>query len=204
MQKKLSWGLNLGLIGNIFFLIFGFVCYIYYLIFSKDGIVVPFIEVIAYASEAIGFILLLASDILLCSTLRGRIWLKIGFSVYIFTELAMMIMELISFRLDFYEPYSLVLAIFHAIFSAAVCFSFITLDSSKLGLEILITVCFGIILCGMFGNIFGVRIYFSIITNAIAFTVLFAGIKFLRSRESIEIDCYGDKARVSEYKSTFF
>lgn len=204
MQKKLSRGLILGLIGNIFFLLFGFVCFIYYIVFSKDGIVVPFIEVIAYSCEILGFLLLLISDILLCRCLRGRVLLKIGFSVYIVTELVMMIMELISFRLDFYEPYSLVLAIGHAVFSALVCFAFLSLDPGKTSLEILITVCFGVILCGMFGNIFGVRIYFSIITNAVAFTIMFASLISLRSREKIEIDCYGDKARVAEYKSTFF
>lgn len=204
MHEKLSRGLTFGLIGNIFFVLFSLVCYGYYKEFTSEGIIIKFIEVIAYACEAAGFFFLLLSIIYLCRTIRMRTWLKIGFSVYIAVELILMIMELNSYRISFYKPYSLSLAICHAIFSGAVCFSFLSFDPGKVCLEVMVTVSFAIILGGMLGNILGIRIYFSILTNAISFIILFASIKRMMAREMIEIDCYGDKARVAEYKSTFF
>lgn len=204
MHKKLSAGLTLELVGNLFFILFSIICYFYYSTFGVDGIIIEFIEVIAYACEAAGFICMLIGIILIGKTVRMRIWLKIAFPIYILTELVLMVMELNSYRIDFYEPYSLALAIGHAVFSAAVCFTFLSLDPGKICLEVLIIVSFGIILVGMLGNIIGIRIYFSILTNAVAYSIMFAAIKWMLSREMIEIDCHGDKARVNEYKSSFF
>ncbi len=204
MHKKLNIGLNLGLVGNALFIVFSAVCYLYYLIFDPESSFVKFLEITAYVCEFSGFFALIISDILISRTARMRNWLKICFSVYIVTEAVMMTFELNSYRLDFYEPYSLILAIIHSVFSAGVCFAFLTLDPDKKSYEIIVIICIGIMLGGMFGNIMKIRIYFSIFTNAIAFTLLFASIKYLLKREIIEIDCYGDKARVAEYKSTFF
>lgn len=204
MHKKLNIGLNLGLAGNVLFIVFSAVCYVYYLIFDPESSFVKFLEITAYICEFSGFSALIASDILISKTARMRNWLKICFSVYIVTEAVMMTLELNSYRLEFYEPYSLLLAIVHSVFSAGVCFAFLTLDPDKKSYEIVIIICIGIMLGGMLGNIMGIRIYFSIFTNSVAFTLLFASVKYLLKREVIEIDCYGDKARVAEYKSTFF
>lgn len=204
MHKKLNFGLNLGLAGNIMFIIFSAVCYFYYLIFNPESSFVKFLEITAYIFEFTGFASLILSDILISKTARMRNWLKIGFSVYIVTEAIMMTLELNSYRIDFYKPYSLLLAILHSIFSATVCFSFLTLDPDKKPFEVITIICIGIMLGGMMGNVIGIRIYFSILTNAISFTLLFASIKYMLKREIIEIDCYGDRARVAEYKSTFF
>lgn len=204
MHKKLNFGLNLGLAGNIMFIIFSAVCYFYYLIFNPESSFVKFLEITAYIFEFAGFASLILSDILISKTARMRNWLKIGFSVYIVTEAIMMTLELNSYRIDFYKPYSLLLAILHSIFSATVCFSFLTLDPDKKPFEVITIICIGIMLGGMMGNVIGIRIYFSILTNAISFTLLFASIKYMLKREIIEIDCYGDRARVAEYKSTFF
>ena len=204
MHKKLHTGLNLGLIGNALFIIFSAVCFVYYLIFNPESTFSKVLEITAYVCEFSGFGILIISDILIIKTARMRDWLKIAFSVYIITEAVMMMLELNSYRIDFYKPYSLPLAILHSVFSAVVCFSFLTLDPDKKIYEIIVIICIGIILGGMLGNVMGIRIYFSIFTNAIAFTVLFASIKFMLKREAIEIDCYGDRARVAEYKSTFF
>lgn len=204
MHEKLSKGMTLGLVGNIFFVLFSIICFFYYQAFGSHGIVVEFIEVSAYACEAAGFICLLISIILICRTARMRIWLKIVFPIYILVELVLMVLELNSYRIEFYEPYSLALAIIHAVFSAIICFTFLSLDPGKVCLEVMIVVSFAIILAGMLGNILGIRIYFSILTNAVAFSLLFGSIKWMLAREMIEIDCYGDKARVAEYKSTFF
>lgn len=204
MHKKLNIGLNLGLLGNALFIVFSAICYMYYLIFNPESSFVKFLEITAYVCEFSGFGALIASDILISKTARMRNWLKICFSVYIVVEAVMMTFELNSYRLDFYKPYSLLLAIVHSIFSASVCFAFLTLDPDKKAYEIITIICIGIMLGGMFGNIMGIRIYFSIFTNAIAFTLLFGSIKYMLKREIIEIDCYGDRARVAEYKSTFF
>lgn len=204
MHKKLNTGLNLGLIGNALFIAFSAVCFVYYLIYDPEKKISKFLEITAYVCEFSGFGVLILSDILIIKTARMRDWLKIAFSVYIVTEAVMMTLELNSYRIEFYKPYSLLLAILHSIFSASVCFSFLTLDPDKKAYEIVTIICIGIILGGMLGNVMGIRIYFSIFTNAIAFTLLFGAIKFMLKRETIEIDCYGDRARVAEYKSTFF
>ena len=40
--------------------------------------------------------------------------------------------------------------------------------------------------------------------NAFAYIFFFASLRYYYNREEIEIDCYGDRAKVQEYKSTFF
>ncbi len=204
MHKKLSRGLIFGLLGNIFFILFSIVCLIYYNFFIKEGIIVSFIEAIAYTCEGIGFILMVLAIINIGRAVRMRLWLKIGFPLYIAVELVLMILELYSYCIDFYKPYSLVLAIVHSVFSGAVCLSFLSLDPGKKCLEGVIIGTVTLIFCGMLGNIMGIRIYFSILVNAVAFAALFAFIIWMLRREMIEIDCHGDKARVTEYKSTFF
>ncbi|MDE5583375.1 MAG: hypothetical protein K2J08_06700 [Ruminococcus sp.] len=203
-HKKLGKGLTLGLVGNSLFVAFSVVCYIYYLVYKPNNAFSKFLEITAYTLEFSGFVSLIVSDILISRTARMRDWLKTAFSVYIVAEAVMMILELNSYRLDFYKPYSLALAIIHSVFSAVVCFSFLTLDPDKKQFEVIVIICIGIILGGMMGNVIGIRVYFSIFTNNISFVVLFGAIKFLLKREVIEIDCYGDKATVTEYKSTFF
>lgn len=205
MHKKLSLALTLGLIGNALFILFALLAYTYYRVYDPDSKSVVILEHITYTSLMSGFFCLAASALLLWITLRMRTVLKAGFSIYIIMEAVLMYLELNSFRyMSFYEPYSLKLAIAHSILSAAVCFLFVYLDPYKMPFEIMIILCIGLILGGMFGNIMGIRIYFSILVNAISFAILFFGIKVMIKREIIEIDCYGDIARVAEYRSVFF
>lgn len=206
MHEKLSAGIKYGLIGNILFVAFAFICYIYYLTYNSGSAVSRALEIIAYMSLFSGFILLVIADVFICQTVRMRQWLKIGFSVYIAAEALMMYLEINSYKYEsFYEPYSLMLAILHSVFSAVVCLTFLSLDPDKKCLEIMDVICIGLILGGMLGNILGIRIYFSILANAVAFTVLFASLIYMTKREMIEIDCHGDRARVAEYDSnTFF
>ena len=206
MHEKLSKGILAGLIGNILFIAFALVVYIYYTTYDYDSAGTKFLEALAYLIEFSGFGLLIVSDVLICRTVRMRGWLKLGLSLYIAAEALMMFLELYSYKFEaFYRPYSLMLAILHSVFSALVCFTFLSLDPDKKCLEIMVTICIGIILGGMLGNILGIRIYFSILTNAFAFAILFGSLRYMLKREMIEIDCHGDRARVAEYNSnTFF
>lgn len=204
MQKKLSLGLALGFYGNLLFVIFAIVCYIYYSLYDPESGFTKALEIIAYACEFAGFGLLVAADVLISITTRMRKWFKILFSFYIIMEAVMMYCELNSFAVkDFYSPYSLGLAVAHSLISAVVCFSFVSLDPYKSPYEATIIICIGVILGGMFGNILNIRIYFSILVNAVAFTGLFAVTRSMLKRNIIEIDCHGDSARVAEYKGVF-
>lgn len=204
MHEKLSKGLKLGFIGNILFLAFGFICYIYYKTYSIESGFSKFMEFLAYTVEFLGFISLVFSDIYITSAVRMRNLLKIFYPAYIALEAVMMVLEINSWKLSFYNPHSLGLAIIHSVASAAVCFTFLQFDPDKNKFEVLIIICIGIILGGMMGNIIGIRVYFSIITNALSFTIMFRGIIRLLRNEDIEIDCHGDKARVTEFKSSLF
>lgn len=202
MQEKLTKGIFFGLIGNILFVVFGLVCLLYYYTYNAEGIFSRIIEAIAYMVEFMGFGLLIYADYLLIASLRLRRMLKVSFSAYIVLEAMMMFLELNAYNFFFYQPYSLALAIVHAVVSAMACFAFLQLDPDNTKYEIAIVACIALILAGMLGNIFGIRIYFSIMASALGFVILFGAIHYLRSREEIEIDCYGDRANVAVYNSS--
>lgn len=200
MHKKLTRGLTFGFISNLLFIGFGFISYIYYKTYMEGTAYSKGMELFAYAVEFSGFAAAIYSAVLLWTTMRMRKTLKVMYTLYIVLEAVMMYLELnVDYRDGYYRPFSLALAIAHAIVSAAVCFSFLQLDPDQTSLEVVIIICSGIILGGMMGNFLGIRIYFSIITNAVSFAVLFYMIKRLLEREEIEIDCHGDRARVAEY-----
>lgn len=202
MQEKLTKGIFFGLIGNILFVVFGLVCLLYYYTYNAEGIFSRIIEAIAYMVEFMGFGLLIYADYLLIASLRLRRMLKVSFSAYIVLEAMMMFLELNAYNFSFYQPYSLALAIVHAVVSAMACFAFLQLDPDNTKYEIAIIICIALILAGMLGNILGVRIYFSIMASALGFVILFGAIHYLRNREEIEIDCYGDRANVAVYNSS--
>ncbi len=204
MHERLKFGVKLALIGNALFIAFGLVCLFYYKTYNSESTFSKILEILAYLCEISGFLTLAYSDYLISTSIRDRFWLKLGFSVYIVLEAVMMIFELNSYHLDFYKPYSLGLAIFHALISAAVCFSFLLFDMHNSKYEAVIIICTGIIFGGMLGNIIGVRIYFSIIVNAISFTFLFFKTQKMLENEDIEIDCHGDPAHVATYSSNDF
>lgn len=205
MRERLSKALSLGFLGNVLFILFGVICFIYYLTYDPESTVSKALEFLAYLVEFSGFGMLIFSDYLLSVAVRMRKLMKIAYAVYIVVEVVLMLIELNSFSFrSFYDPYSMVLAIVHAVFSGLVCFSFLQLDPDKPKFEAVIIVCIGLIFGGMLGNVMGIRIYFSIIVNALSFAVMFFMIKFLLNREEIEIDCHGDRARVAEYKSLVY
>ncbi|MCM1132144.1 MAG: hypothetical protein NC340_01600 [Ruminococcus flavefaciens] len=202
MQEKLTKGIFFGLIGNILFVVFGLICLLYYYTYNAESIFSKIIETLAYCTEFLGFGLLIYADYLLISSLRFRRMLKVSFSAYIILEAVMMFLELNAYNFSFYEPYSLPLAIVHAVVSAMACFAFLQLDAENTKYEVAVIVCITLILAGMLGNILGIRVYFSIIASALGFSVLFGAIHYLRGREEIEIDCYGDRATVAEFNSS--
>lgn len=207
MQAKLSRALTLGIVGNGLFVLFLLVSLLYRQIFVSDvpDGVVKIVEILAYFIEVAGFAMLVIADYFICSAVRMRRLTKIAFSLYLVMEAFLMFCELNGFMVrNFYTPYSLWLYIVHVLASAAVCFTFVYFDPYKSKFELLIIGSIVIMLAGLFGNYMGVRIYFSIIANALAYIVLFGGMKIMLKREIIEIDCHGDRAREVRYKSGFF
>lgn len=201
-HEKLTKGIMFGLIGNLLFVAFGIVALFYYHTYHVGSIFSKIIEVFAYCIEFMGFGLLIYADWLLIKSIRLRRLLKFSFSAYIFLEAAMMILELNSYKVEAYEPFSLAVAMSHAVASGLACFAFLQLDPDNVKWEISVGACFTLILAGMFGCLFGERVYFSIITNAVGFSVLFGAMKFFREREEIEIDCYGDRANEAVFSSS--
>lgn len=204
MHERLNSGLKSGMIGNLLFIAFGLICAVFYATFDNGSIHSRILEILAYVAEIAGFGVFIWGDWLIATSIRMRKLFKIGISLYIFLEAIMMILEINSYRFEFYKPYSMWLAILHSTVSGLVCLSFIELDPHVVKLEIMTVICIALMFGGMFGNILGIRIYFSIIINAIAFSLMFFSVMTLLKREDIEIDCHGDKARVAEFKSPFF
>lgn len=203
MHNRLNNGLKFSLIGNILFIAFGIVCFIYFKTFDGNSIISNIIAFIAYTVEISGFALLLFGDWLIATAIRSRGLFKTAWTAYIAIEAVMMVLELNYYNIDFYKPYSLTLAIIHSVISGFICLTFLQLENDNKKLELRVFICILIIFAGMLGNILGIRIYFSIITNAVAFIVMFQSLRSLVKRSDIEIDCHGDRARVAEYKSTF-
>ncbi len=201
MHERLTKGFIFGLIGNVLFVAFGVICYIYYITYDSESAFSRIMEALAYITEFSGFAILVYSCWLMFSAMRERKMMKISFPVYLVLEAVMMYLEINAADFEFYKPYSLPLAIVHSIISAAVCFAFLQLDPDKKELEFMIIVCVGIMLGGMMGNIIGIRIYFSIIANAVGFSILFYSINRMLKNETIEIDCHGDSVFAAEYNS---
>ncbi len=205
-RENLKKGIYFGMIGNILFVAFGLICLLYYYTFEPKSILSKIIELLAYGTELVGFGLLVYADYLLIVSIRLRRLLKISFSAYIFLEAAMMILELNAPKLtSFYQPYSLWLAIIHAVISGACCFAFLQLDPENTKFEVIISVCIIAIFAGMLGNILGIRVYFGILINAVSFAFMFGGTRSLLEREDISIDCVGDRATEAVFNaSTLF
>lgn len=207
MQAKLSRAITLGIIGNGLFILFLLVSLLYNRLFTSDinSGLLKLIEVTAYIIEVSGFAVLVMADYFICSAVKMCKLPKVTFSLYLAMEALFMFCELNGYLVrNFYAPYSLGLYIIHVLASAAVCFTFVYFDPYKSKFELLIIGSIVIILAGLFGNYMGVRIYFSIIANALAYIVLFTGMKIMLKREIIEIECHGDRTNEVKYKSGFF
>lgn len=208
MERKRPFRLDtcfkLGLAGNICFVVFIIICLIYYYTFSPTGTFRLGFDIAAYIVEFTGFGLMALAIIGICCIVRQRGVMKALLSVYVCTEVFLMLLDFDFIHLESYNGRSNLLIILHAVFSAVVGFSFLSLDPKRTRLEILVGICVSIMLAGMFSAVLNLRVYGSILMNAFAYIFFFAALRFYCGREEIEIDCYGDRAKVQEYKSTFF
>ncbi len=204
MHPKLKRCFHFGQYANILFLLFAFVSVLYYWLIKRHNIEVVALEIAAYTIETGGFVLMLLSLINFWKIVRDRYIMKAAMLIYLITEIVIMIMDFNAERLEFYQSNSMALNIGHSIFSAAICFTYLSLDPKNTALEVSIIVTITIILCGMIGTIFKMNVYLSLFANSIAYVVFFSILRFLHSQERIQIDCHGDRARVTEYKSSFF
>ena len=202
MHERLNNGFKYCFIANILFFLFSLVCLYYYKTYISTSVFSKTLEIIAYTMEIGGFCLFLWGNWLISTAMRFRNMMKIFITVYILVEALMMVLELNSYRLEFYSPYSLLLAMVHSAFSGRTCLTFLQLDPDKKKLELFTIISIAIMFCGMLGNIIGLRIYFSIMINSIAFALMFFAVRRLIIREDIEVDCHGDKARVAEFTSS--
>jgi len=193
-----------GLLSNALFILFIIVTLIYYSYFVRTGNILPVVEVIAYAIEISGFILMAANAVGLWVKLRFRSLLKIAASVFFLAEFIIMVCDfnLIDVA-EFYTPSSKVLIISHCIFSAFVIMCYLQLDTSNKYVQISCSVSAVISMLATFAIVFNVRLYASVLVNSIAYVVLYSMILFFENREYIYVDCYGDAAKVYDNQSFF-
>ncbi len=204
MHPKLKRCFHFGQYANILFLLFAFVSVLYYWLIKRHNIEVVALEIAAYTIETGGFVLMLLSLINFWKIVRHRYIMKGAMLIYLITEVVIMIMDFNAEHIPFYQSNSMALNIGHSIFSAAICFTYLFLEPKNTALEVSIVVTITIILCGMIGTIFKLNVYLSLFANSIAYVTFFSILRFLHSQERIMIDCHGDRARVTEYKSSFF
>ncbi len=157
MHERLNFGLKLSVIGNILFIAFGLVCFIFYLTYS-DSFLTSLLCFLAYAIEIGGFAVLAMGDWFMATAMRFRTTMKAAWSFYIVLEAAMMVLELNSTNIRMYKPYSLPLAIAHSVISGLVCLTFLQLEKDNKKLELRVIICICMIFAGMLGNILGIRV----------------------------------------------
>ena len=204
MHPKLKQCFTCGQYANILFLLFAMFAYIYYWSIERHNLRIIPLEVLAYTAETGGFVFMLLSLINFHKIVRHRYIMKISMLVYLIVEVTIMILDFNADKLPFYNSASMALNLTHSIFSAVICFTYLSLEPKNKALEISIIITEVIILSGMFGVVFGLHVYVSLFANAIAYVVFFTIMRFLLSQERIMIDCHGDRAKSVKFKSSFF
>lgn len=162
------------------------------------------LEIAAYTIETAGFVFMLFSLVNFYQIVRHRYIMKTAMLIYLITEVVIMIMDFNADKLSFYESGSMALNIGHSIFSAAIAFTYLSLEPKNTALEVAIVITEVIILAGMFGVIFHLHVYVSLFANSIAYVVFFSIVRFLHAQERIMVDCHGDRASETKYRSDFF
>lgn len=194
----------LGLLANISFVMFIIVTMLYYQNYLHTAKVRPPVEAVAYFFEVFGFILMAANVTGYLSKIRFRLLFKIAISVYFIVEFAIMILDLnIIDAGTFYTPASKVLIITHCVFSAFVCMTYVSLDTSSNYLQASVIISCIMMLLAVFAIVFNVRLYASVLVNTIAYIVLDSLILFFCKQEKISVDCHGDVAKIYEDSTLF-
>ncbi len=204
MHPKLKRCFSCGQYANILFLLFAIFAAVYYWSIERHNLTIVPLEIAAYTVEVAGFLFMLFSLINFCRIVRHRYIMKTAMLIYLITEVVIMILDFNADRIPFYESGSMALNIGHSIFSAVICFTYLSLEPKNPALEAALIVTEIIILAGMFGVIFHLHVYISLFANSIAYVVFFSIMRFLLSQERIMIDCHGDRARETKYRSDFF
>ncbi|MBR6618325.1 MAG: hypothetical protein IKL00_10710, partial [Oscillospiraceae bacterium] len=124
---------------------FAFVSVLYYWLIKRHNIEVVALEIAAYTIETGGFVLMLLSLINFWKIVRHRYIMKAAMLIYLITEVVIMIMDFNAERLEFYQSNSMALNIGHSIFSAAICFTYLSLEPKNTALEVSIVVTITII-----------------------------------------------------------
>lgn len=204
MHPKLKRCFICGQYANILFLVFTFFSTIYYWSIKKHNLEIVALEISAYTVETGGFVFMLFSLLNFYKIVRERFIMKGAMLIYLITEIIIMIMDFNADKISFYNSASMILNLAHSIFSAVICFTYLSLEPKNTSLEIAIVITEIIILSGMFGVVFGMHVYISLFANSIAYVVFFSIMRFLLSQERIMIDCHGDQAKAHKFKSSFF
>ncbi len=204
MHPKLKRCFHFGQYANLLFLGFAVVSVLYYWLIRRYQIELVPLEIAAYTIETGGFVCMLLSLLNFWKIVRHRYIMKAAMLIYLIVEVVIMILDFNARYIPFYQSNSMVLNIAHSIFSAAICFTYLALEPKNTALEVAIVISVAIILSGMFGTIFQLNVYISLFANSIAYVVLFSILRFLLSQERLLVDCHGDRARVQEFKSSFF
>ena len=196
--------MKMGRMANILFIIFIIVSVLYYYTLGKEGKgFIPF-EVFAFSIEGIAFMLFTICAVWLDRLVRARGIMKGLLIAYIAVEVGLMLLEFGVFPSIRYVGLSVPLIIAHVIFSAGVSLSLLMLDPQNKKLQTIVIVTTAVILAGMLTCAAGYRVYASILVNAIAYIIFFTAMVRELALEELDIDCYGDQAKVSEISSTMF
>ncbi|MBQ8905513.1 MAG: hypothetical protein IJY85_03990 [Ruminococcus sp.] len=193
-----------ALYGNICFIIFIIICLFYYYLFGENGMTFIAFDIAAYIAEGAGFLLYLLGIIGLCRNVMGCTALKALLVIYVLTEILLMLMDFQFIDLSFYNGQSVPLIITHAICSAVIALTHLTLERNRQQLNLAVIILVVIILGGMFSAALNFRVYGSIFMNAVGYIFFYARMIHLLNQEELEVACFSDPVRVTTYKSTFF
>lgn len=196
--------MKMGRLANILFIVFIVIALIYYYSIGRNGkYFIPF-EVFAFSVEGIAFVLFAVCAVWLDRLVRARGVMKTLLIVYVSVEVGLMLVEFGV--IPFLSPLgkNLGIILLHVIFSAGVSLSLLMLDPQNKRLQRIVIITTAIILAGMLTAAADYRIYASILVNALAYIVFFSAMVRQLALDEMDIDCYGDQARVSEMSSTMF
>lgn len=196
-KQRFIRAMKLGVVANIFFIVFIVICFAYYFTLNHVNII---IEIFAYAVELTGFVLISFSTIDLIKSIKQSLFLKIAMPLYCIIEIVVMLLEVGFIKLPFWDSMSSVAIITHVVLSIFTVLAFLPLDINNKHLEITVVIISIIMLMGSLGY----RVYISVLINTVAFIALYGILLFQLNHEQISIQFNGMTVEPKRYKSTFF